>query len=172
LNKGDLPPLFDMTPEQRDQLIEAVAQKIMQFGMATPAILFLEAHKPLGRLAGNALHLFSPVLGTFVPTIDHYGVLLQDRENIEILISRLQEMEEERVRQERILRQERKARARARKMKILGFDPDEEVKAEASDDGAPETGEPGDRTGRGKPGDPDEPGNTSEPGDRGEGRKI
>lgn len=122
--EGDLPPLFEMTAQDRDRFIEDLAQRVFRLGMATPAILFLEANKPLGRLGANTLHLMSPALGVFIPSVDHYGVLFSNPENIDILISRLQEMEHERTAQERQLRQERKARAKARKMKILGFDPD------------------------------------------------
>ncbi|HCW50764.1 MAG TPA: hypothetical protein DGR79_01655 [Clostridiales bacterium] len=122
--EGDLPPLFDITPEQRDKMIEDLAQKIFKLGMATPAILFLETHRPFSRIAGNALHVLSPALGTIVPLVDHYGVLLNDPKNLDILIDRLHEMEQERVKQERMLREERRARARARRLKLLGFDPD------------------------------------------------
>ncbi len=121
--EGQVPPLFDITPERRDEMIEDLAQRITKAGMGTPALLFLEAHKPLGRLAGNALHLFSPMLGVFLPSIDQYGYLLQDPQNLEILIMRLQEIEEERGRQQRALRAERKARAQARKMRAGGLDP-------------------------------------------------
>jgi len=124
LAEGDLPPLFDITPEQRDKMIEDLAQKIFKLGMATPAILFLETHRPFSRIAGNALHVLSPALGTIVPLVDHYGVLLNDPKNLDILIDRLHEMEQERVKQERMLREERRARARARRLKLLGFDPD------------------------------------------------
>lgn len=123
---NEIPPLFEMTPERRDRMIEDLAQRVFKAGMATPAILFLEANKPLGRLAGNALHMFSPALGVFIPNIDQYGYLMQDKENIEILIDRLQELEDERVRQERALRQERRERARARKLRAKGLLPPED----------------------------------------------
>ncbi|MEW6032027.1 MAG: hypothetical protein AB1645_03990 [Bacillota bacterium] len=119
-----MPPLFDMTPEQRDQIIESVAQRIFKLGMATPAMLFLEGHKHLGRIAGNTLHVLSPGLGVLFPMVDHYGQILQDKDAVMILVERLQELEEERVRQERALRQERRARALARKRRALGLDPE------------------------------------------------
>ena len=114
---NEQPPVFDIGPEQRDRMIEEVAQRIFRLGMATPAIIFLDGHRHLGRVAGNALHFISPGLGVFVPDIDHYGAVLQEKESIGILVDRLQELEMERVEQERALRKERKERARARKMK-------------------------------------------------------
>lgn len=114
-------PLFEFTPEQRDKMLEEVAQRIARAGMGTPAMIFLESNKPFSRMAGNALHIVSPAIGVFLPNIDAYGSLLQDRENVEILISRLQEIEEERGQQQRALRAERKARARERKARAKGL---------------------------------------------------
>jgi len=114
-------PLFEFTPEQRDKMLEDVAQRIARAGMATPAMIFLESNKPFSRIAGNALHIVSPAIGVFLPNIDAYGALLQDRENVEMLISRLQEIEEERGQQQRALRAERKARARERKSRAKGL---------------------------------------------------
>ncbi len=130
MDERSIDPLIDITPEQRDKMIEDVAQRIFKFGMATPAILFLEANKPLGRIAGNALHVLSPGLGVFFPNIDQYGFLLQDRINLEILIDRLMQLETERVNQERALRSERKARAKARKMRAQGLPTPEDASAQ------------------------------------------
>ncbi len=120
---GELPPLFDMTPERRDEMIEKLAQRITKAGMGSPALIFLEMNKPLGRITGNTLHLFSPFLGVVIPNIDQYGYLLQDPVNLEMLIDRIQEIEEERGRQQKALREERKARARERKLRARGLLP-------------------------------------------------
>lgn len=117
-------------------MIENLAQRLVKAGMGTPALLFLIANKPLGRLGGNALHLFSPFVGVFIPDIDVYGYLLQDPTNLEIFVDRLQELEEERALQQRALRDERKARAKARKARARGLLPPE------GPDGAGETPPP------------------------------
>ena len=114
-------PLYAFTPEQRDKMLEDVAQRVARAGMATPAIIFLESNKPFSRLAGNALHIVSPAIGVFLPNIDAYGALLQDRENVDMLIFRLEEIEEERGKQQRALRAERKARVRERKLRAKGL---------------------------------------------------
>ncbi len=124
--KGDrmgdhVPPLYEFSPEQRDKMLEDVAQRIARAGMATPAMIFLESNKPFSRLAGNALHIVSPAIGVFLPNIDAYGALLQDRENVDMLIFRLEEIEEERGQQQRALRAERKARVRERKLRAKGL---------------------------------------------------
>lgn len=114
---NEQPPLYNISAEQRDRMIEEVAQRIFKLGMATPAIIFLDGHRHLGRIAGNTLHFFSPGLGVFVPEIDNYGAVLQEKESVGILVDRLQELEMERAEQERALRKERRERAQARRMK-------------------------------------------------------
>jgi hypothetical protein len=117
---SQMPPLFDLTPERRDAMIEGLVQRIVKAGMGSPALIFLESQRPLGRIGGNILHILSPFIGVFVPSIDQYGHLLQDPVNLEIIVNRLQELEEERGRQQRALRVERKARARERRLRARG----------------------------------------------------
>jgi len=104
-------------------MIENLAQRVTKAGMGSAALLFLSGYKPLGRLGGNALHLFSPFIGVFIPNIDAYGYLLQDPVNLDILLGRLEEIEEERGRQQKAMRNERKARARERKLRAHGLPP-------------------------------------------------
>ncbi len=126
MSESQVPPLFDITPERRDKMIEDLAQRITRAGMGTPALLFLSGYQPLGRIGGNILHVFSPFIGVFIPNIDVYGYLLQDRVNLEILLDRIQEIEEERGRQQKAMREARKARARERKLRARGLSPSAE----------------------------------------------
>ena len=48
-------PDYEITEEERDQVIEKWARKIVGKGLETPAILFLEMHKPLTFLASQGL---------------------------------------------------------------------------------------------------------------------
>ncbi|MEX2243000.1 MAG: hypothetical protein WD716_04040 [Fimbriimonadaceae bacterium] len=61
--------------------------------METPAILFLEMNKPITRLAGNALIVFTPFIAPFVgmDNVHNYSRLLMERENVERLILKLEE---------------------------------------------------------------------------------
>lgn len=137
--QGDQPYLFDITPQKRDEMIEFLVQKIVKAGMGTPAIMFLSGYKPLGRLGGNALHVFSPFIGVFIPNIDAYGYLLQDPVNLEILIDRLEEIEEERGCQQKALRNERRARAKDRKQRAqAALPPGAGTAGDAMPPGAPQ----------------------------------
>lgn len=85
---------------RRDELIEGVAQRIESMGLATPAILMLEAHKPLSFLGSQALLILQPIL-TFAldpQTSSDYAALLEDRQNVELLIQRLERGENSRAR--------------------------------------------------------------------------
>ena len=91
-------PLFDwdaeLTDDQRDALIEKLAQKVAQRGLQTPAILFLEMHKPLSFLAGQSLLLGSGFLAPiFGPqNVQQIAKLVESRDNIERLIQRIEEL--------------------------------------------------------------------------------
>jgi hypothetical protein len=85
----------ELKEEDRDQLIELLAQKVHKKGLHTPAILFLEMHKPFSFLTGQTLILSSgflvPLFG--VGNIQHYAKLLEARENVERIICRIEELQ-------------------------------------------------------------------------------
>ncbi|MCH8979385.1 MAG: hypothetical protein IH945_09125 [Armatimonadetes bacterium] len=58
-----------------------------------PAILFLEMHKPISRLAGNALIVFAPFVAPFVgiDNVHNYSRMLMQPGNVEKLILRLEQ---------------------------------------------------------------------------------
>ncbi|MCH7946015.1 MAG: hypothetical protein IIC73_08405 [Armatimonadetes bacterium] len=58
-----------------------------------PAILFLEMHKPISRLAGNALIVFAPFVAPFVgiDNVHNYSRMLMQSGNVEKLILRLEQ---------------------------------------------------------------------------------
>lgn len=51
-----------LTDEQADVICERIAARVVSLGLATPAILFLEMHRPFARIAGQAVVVASPVL--------------------------------------------------------------------------------------------------------------
>jgi hypothetical protein len=107
-----------ITDERREQIIEAMANRIKQFGMVTPAIFFLEANKPISYIGGQAMHFFSPIIGIFFNSFEDYAFFFDDRNNVELLIQRLESiaLEEEKERQA-AKAAKRKARVEAKKAK-------------------------------------------------------
>ena len=74
------------------QFVEQVAQRIDLWGMTLPAIVFLEATKPISFIASQGLLLCQPLLGFFSRerAVGGYADLLADRARVEVLIARLE----------------------------------------------------------------------------------
>ncbi|MCX7688976.1 MAG: hypothetical protein N2045_13505, partial [Fimbriimonadales bacterium] len=51
-----------LTEAQKQELIDALAQKVVKRGLSSPAILFLELHKPLAFIGSQAGIVFAPFL--------------------------------------------------------------------------------------------------------------
>jgi len=80
-----------LTVRRREELIAGLVRRVNQWSMAAPAILFLQAHKPLSFLASQFLLLSQPTLEPFLGgVVREYALLLEDRENVEMILSRLE----------------------------------------------------------------------------------
>lgn len=84
----------DLTPERRDALLNGVAGRIVQWGLETPAVVFLEMHRPLTFLAGQSLLVAMPFLGAFIDArhLGDWARLLQSPENIDRLIDHIESL--------------------------------------------------------------------------------
>ena len=69
--------------KRRDEIIEAIANRVKQFGMTVPAIFFLEMNKPLSYIGGQAMHFFAPIVGVFSILLRTMLISLI-RENLEL----------------------------------------------------------------------------------------
>jgi len=84
------------TDEQRDELVEEVAREIQLRGLTSSAVLFLEAARPYRALGANAMLFFDPTLrGLFGGENAPASEILADETGIELLIARLEELDEE-----------------------------------------------------------------------------
>ena len=85
----------DLTVEEREQLVEDLAQKVHKRQLYAPAILFLEMHKPVAYLASQSLILGSGFLAPlFGPkNVQQISKLFEKRENIELLVRRIEELQ-------------------------------------------------------------------------------
>jgi hypothetical protein len=72
--------------------VEKVANKIIDLGLTAPAILLLEAHKPLAFLGSQLLLVAQPMLDIFLPQnlTSSTADLLADPDQLEQLINRLE----------------------------------------------------------------------------------
>lgn len=76
----------------KKQDIEVFASKIIDKGMAVPAIFLFESTKYISFIAGQTLIFFGPILTLFVNDKKYYKFvkLLEDKKNIETLITRIE----------------------------------------------------------------------------------
>jgi len=84
-------PLSD---ERRAEVIDAIARKIVGRRLETPAVLFLDMHKPLSFIASQVMLVGLPFLGIFFgaqPVAD-VSKLFADPANVEALIARIEEL--------------------------------------------------------------------------------
>jgi hypothetical protein len=73
--------------------VEKIAQKLSRMGLAMPAVLFLEAHKPLAFISSQFLLVAQPTLNLFVSPDFTQGMvdLLADPSQLEQLVSELEQ---------------------------------------------------------------------------------
>ena len=81
-----------LSADQRDLLIERLAQKISSWGLTAPAVFFLEANKPFSFIGSQALLFFQPLLGFLLgdEVIGGYAQLFEDQTNVERLLHLLE----------------------------------------------------------------------------------
>ena len=110
-------------PEHKE-VMDRFARKIIDWRMTAPAILFLESAKPLTFLGNQALIFFQAMVQSIFnfKTYDEVAEILEDRDNLEYLLSRIEELEAERTRAEREEKKRRREKKRAAKAPKEGED--------------------------------------------------
>ncbi|MGC8833878.1 MAG: hypothetical protein ACP5R4_07455 [Armatimonadota bacterium] len=75
-------------------LIEIVARKVVERRLEVPAVFFLEMNKPLSFIVGQSLLVAMPFLAPLLgfQRVEQLSALLQDRENVDRLIQRIEEL--------------------------------------------------------------------------------
>ena len=79
------------------QLISKLANKIVNHGMAVPAIFFLDMMKYLSFFGGQLMVFFGPIITAFISSEPYYkfSELLEDRKNVEFLLTEIERLETE-----------------------------------------------------------------------------
>ena len=83
-----------LSEEQRNDLVDSVARRIVERRLETPAVFLLETHKPLSFVASQVVLVAMPFLGPIVGAqrMADFSRLLADRANVELLITRIEEL--------------------------------------------------------------------------------
>jgi hypothetical protein len=91
--------------ERQEQKISRLTKWIQSKGLRSPAILFLEAHKPIAPVLGQTLFFLQPLLGFVGPMLGwfdddrvlaEYALLLEDPTIIDRVLIRLERCPTER----------------------------------------------------------------------------
>ena len=84
------------------QLISDLAEKVVNHGMAVPAIFFLDMMKYLSFFGGQLMVFFGPIITAFVSSQSYYkfAELLEDRNNVEFLLLEIERMESDNKKKE------------------------------------------------------------------------
>ncbi|MBT4035858.1 MAG: hypothetical protein HON27_10010 [Candidatus Marinimicrobia bacterium] len=77
--------------------IERIAKRIYNSGFITAAVFTLEMVKPLALLGSHTMIFFGPLVGAFIKADGYYKAaeLFEEPSNVELLISRLEQLEQE-----------------------------------------------------------------------------
>jgi hypothetical protein len=103
-------PFDERFTEEDDELVEKVARKIVNMRLTVPAIFLLESSKPLAFLGGQLLVFLEPFIQTLFnfKQYQRFAFLMENRENWERLLRRIEDMEEEVKLREREEKQKKK----------------------------------------------------------------
>jgi hypothetical protein len=79
---------------EQTEAVERVAQFLVRFGMAMPAVLALESMRPLSVVGSQFMHVLSPSVTAFLPSgqWDALASLLEEREGLDRLIERIEQV--------------------------------------------------------------------------------
>ncbi|NQU67509.1 MAG: hypothetical protein HQ510_06165 [Candidatus Marinimicrobia bacterium] len=86
------------------EILTKFSRKIVERGMSVPAILFLESVKYVSFLGSQTLVFFGPIITAFIRSEPYYRIteLLEDRKNIEFILTEIERMEAERKQSQRL----------------------------------------------------------------------
>ncbi len=86
----------DVSVERREQILDKIAQKIVDLKLSPVAIVILESGKPLSFVGSQLMVFFQPIVTSIFPfqQYDEVSALLEDRANVEALIQKIEKLED------------------------------------------------------------------------------
>ena len=91
-------PDVELAPEERDAILDRAAHEVVRRRLEAPAVLCLEAHRPLQFILSQGLLVFTPILAMiFGPVpLEKLGAIMQDRGNLDRLVYRIERLVQQR----------------------------------------------------------------------------
>jgi ABC-type uncharacterized transport system involved in gliding motility auxiliary subunit len=115
LGASDLPRDDKTLTLEEQELLRKLAQKVVDWQMTVPAILFLESTKPLSYIGSQMLVFFEPFVSAIFNVKDYnlFRQMMENRENVERLLQKIEELDaihlEKEREHKRLLKAEKKA---------------------------------------------------------------
>ncbi|MCI0331477.1 MAG: hypothetical protein L0196_11140 [candidate division Zixibacteria bacterium] len=102
--EGDKPKLT----EKQSELLDKLAQKVVGYKMTVPAIMFLETVKPLSYIGSQTMVFFEPMVKAVFSfaEYDDFRIIMEDRRNVEELLTRIERFDGEALEKEKATRKE------------------------------------------------------------------
>jgi hypothetical protein len=112
--------IVEISPEKAYELTDRVADFIVKRRMASPAIMAIESLKPLHFLGSQALYFLAPFAELiFSPKeYEEFAAMLEHREYVELLVNKIERLDEEMYSAER---EEAKRKRNRRGRRFRGF---------------------------------------------------
>jgi len=107
--------------ERQKELLEKIADRIVRYRMAMPAILFLESVRPLNYVGSQAMVFLAPIVHSLFSAREYDEVqqALEHRETISYFVEMLEEKEDEVLKKEKQEKAARRAETPRRSFKDL-----------------------------------------------------
>lgn len=97
--------------EREEEIMTRIAAKVVEWQMTVPAILFLESVKPLNYIGAQTMVFFEPFVQALfnVKDYDTFRQMMEQRENVERLLLKIEELDAEALKREKAARAARRA---------------------------------------------------------------
>ncbi len=99
----------ELTPKQ-EEILGKIGQKVVEWKMSVPAILFLESVKPLNYIGSQMMAFFEPFVQTLFSwkDYDEFRTMMEERGTVEKLLQKIEQLDAEAKEKEKALKKERK----------------------------------------------------------------
>jgi len=90
-------PVEDSLSAEDQAFIDRIANRIYDSGFVTAAVFALEMVKPLALLGSHSMIFFGPIVSAFIKADGYYHAaeLFEEPRNVEALIAKVEQLEEE-----------------------------------------------------------------------------
>lgn len=88
----------DIPVERREELLGRIAQKVVDLRLTPVAIVMLESSKPVSFVGSQVMVFLQPIVTSVFPfrQYDEVAALLEERSNVELLIQKIEQLEDAR----------------------------------------------------------------------------